>query len=160
VQLQSGNPFTVVTNVNTFTGTATLRPDLIGKVNISGDPSKFFTNTVYDPRSGKPAGNAAFAIPVSADGKFHFGNLGRNTFVGPGFNNVDFSILKNTKLKEGMQLQIRAEIFDLFNHANFGQPGRVALVGSTNFGVINNTRFATGDSGSSRQMQFAVKLIF
>ncbi|HXM48892.1 MAG TPA: hypothetical protein VN956_13700, partial [Pyrinomonadaceae bacterium] len=50
--------------------------------------------------------------------------------------------------------------FDLFNHTNFGQPGRVAQVGSTTFGVITNTRFATGDSGSSRQMQFILKFKF
>jgi len=55
-------------------------------------------------------------------------------------------------------LQFRAEAFDLFNHANLGQPGRV--VGSGSFGRITNTRFPTGDSGSSRQIQFAAKLIF
>jgi type VI secretion system protein ImpH len=50
-----------------------------------------------------------------------------------------------------------AEFFDLFNHANFGQPGNV--VGSAAFGRITNTRFPTGESGSSRQIQFALKLI-
>jgi hypothetical protein len=59
-----------------------------------------------------------------------------------------------------VRVQFRAEILDIFNHANFGQPGRVAQVGSSNFGVITNTRFPTGDSGSSRQVQFALKLIF
>ncbi|HZI86090.1 MAG TPA: hypothetical protein VFD48_04615, partial [Pyrinomonadaceae bacterium] len=87
-----------------------------------------------------------------------FGNLGRNVIIGPGFNNVDFSLLKNLKLKEQMRLQMRAEVFDLFNHASFGQPGRV--VGSQNFGRISNTRFPTGDSGSSRQMQFVLKFLF
>ena len=53
--------------------------------------------------------------------------------------------------------QFRAEIFDLFNHANFGQPGN--MVGSPAFGRITNTRFPTGESGSSRQVQFALKLI-
>ena len=55
-------------------------------------------------------------------------------------------------------LELRAEFFDIFNHANFGQPGRV--VASSTFGQITNTRFATGDSGSSRQMQFALKFKF
>jgi hypothetical protein len=59
-----------------------------------------------------------------------------------------------------MRVQFRAEFFDLFNHTNFGQPGRVAQVGSTTFGVISTTRFGTGDSGSSRQIQFALKLSF
>jgi len=71
---------------------------------------------------------------------------------------MDFSVLKNIELAERRRLQFRAEIFDLFNHANFGQPGRV--VGSTAFGRITNTRFPTGDSGSSRQLQFALKLLF
>jgi len=55
-------------------------------------------------------------------------------------------------------IEFRWEVFDVFNHANFGQPGRV--VGTANFGQITNTRFATGDSGSSRQMQFALKYKF
>ena len=67
-----------------------------------------------------------------------------------------------------MRVQFRAEFFDLFNHANFGQPGRVAQINRNsdgtfnvgNFGVITNTRFQTGDSGSSRQIQFALKLLF
>ena len=86
--------------------------------------------------------------------------IGRNVVIGPGFTNTDFSVLKTTKLTESLRVQFRAEFFDLFNHANFGQPGRVAQVGSTTFGVISSTRFATGDSGSSRQVQFALKLIF
>ena len=69
-----------------------------------------------------------------------FGNLGRNVIIGPGFSNVDFSVLKNIELKEDLRLQFRAEVFDLLNHANFGQPGRV--VGSATFGQISNTRFS------------------
>ena len=75
-----------------------------------------------------------------------FGNLGRNVMIGPGFNNVDFSVLKNTKLNERVTLQFRAEAFDLFNHPSFGQPGRI--VGTPGFGRVTNTRFPTGDSGS------------
>jgi len=59
-----------------------------------------------------------------------------------------------------VKVQFRAEIFDLFNHPNLGQPGRVAQQGSATFGVIQSTRFPTGDFGSSRQIQFALKLIF
>jgi hypothetical protein len=55
---------------------------------------------------------------------------------------------------------MRVETFYLFNTANFGQPGRIATAGSTSFGVITNTRFPTGDSGSSRQVQFAAKFLF
>jgi hypothetical protein len=80
------------------------------------------------------------------------------TIIGPAFNNVDLSLIKSTKITETVSLQFRAEVFDLFNHANFGQPGRV--VGSATFGKVTNTRFPTGDAGSSRQLQFALKFIF
>jgi hypothetical protein len=177
-QLQSGNPINILAgnplaiagttlgalNIASLTGVATLRPDVIGPITVTGHPTQWFTATVCDPRDPKgcPAG-AAFALPVSlvnSTAVFHFGNLGRNVIIGPGFTNTDFSVLKNTKLTESLRVQFRAEFFDLFNHANFGQPGRVAQVGSTTFGVITSTRFPTGDSGSSRQVQFALKLIF
>jgi hypothetical protein len=170
IQAQSGNPINVVTNIATITGVATVRPDLIRPVEITGNPTQWFSNAVVcDPRiltSAIPndpricSNGAAFALPFSPAGVPHLGNLGRNVLIGPGFNNVDFSVIKNTMLGETTRLQFRAELFDLFNHANFGQPGRTATPGSTSFGVITNTRFATGDSGSSRQIQFALKLNF
>ncbi|MCA1817194.1 MAG: TonB-dependent receptor [Acidobacteria bacterium] len=177
VQSQSGNPVNLLAgnavaiaggggaaNANSLTGLATLRPDQIGAVAYVHTPNQWFVNTVCDPRPGGscPAGSA-FALPVSAVGSrtvFHFGGLGRNVIIGPRFNNADFSVIKNTQLSETVRVQFRAEFFDIFNHANFGQPGRVAQPGSTTFGVITNTRFATGDSGSSRQVQFALKLLF
>jgi hypothetical protein len=87
-----------------------------------------------------------------------FGNLGRHVVVGPAFNNTDLSIMKKTAVNERMDVEFRAEFFDLFNHANFGQPGNV--VGTPAFGRIVNTRFPTGESGSSRQVQFGIKLKF
>ena len=176
-QSQSGNPVNLLAgnaaaitggagaaNANSLTGLATLRPDLIGPVQIIGSPDQWFNNAVCDPRPGGscPAGSA-FALPVSVVGGrtvYHFGSLGRNVIIGPRFNNTDFSIIKNTNLTETVRIQFRAEVFDIFNHANFGQPGRTAQTGSTTFGVITNTRFPTGDSGSSRQIQFALKLLF
>ncbi len=101
-----------------------------------------------------------FALPVSAGGVFHFGNLGRNELYGPGFSNTDLSVIKNVRLGGTARLQLRMEAFNLFNRANFGQPNRVAVVGGTAFGVISNTRFPTGDSGSARQIQFAIKALF
>ena len=89
-----------------------------------------------------------------------FGNLGRNVMYGPGFGNTDFSIIKNLKLQGSARAQFRVEVFNLFNQANLGQPGRTSAVGSTSFGVISNTRFPTGDSGSARQVQFAAKFLF
>jgi hypothetical protein len=140
VQAQSGNPVNIVTSSSTVNGVAnTVRPNVNGPVEIIGNLDRWFDTSAFT------------AVP-------RFGNLGRNVIIGPGFTNMDFSVLKNFKLDDKRSLQFRAEVFDLFNHANLGQPGRV--VGSATFGRITNTRFPTGDSGSSRQLQFALKFEF
>jgi hypothetical protein len=163
VQAQTGNPLNIVTSNTTFTGSAnTLRPDLVGDPRIIGDPTQWFANSVCDPSvaTAQCGPNSVFSIPVSAGGAFHFGNLGRNEVYGPGFSNTDLSVIKNVRLGGTARLQLRMEAFNLFNQANFGQPNRVAVVGGTAFGVISNTRFPTGDSGSARQIQFAIKALF
>jgi hypothetical protein len=188
-QSQGGNPVTLLAgnaaaitnaagvvlvgsaNANSLTGLATLRPDVTGPVTISPGPAasgigvQWFANSVCDPRPGGncPSG-AVVILPVSVvtGGKtiYHFGSMGRNVIIGPSFHNSDLSLIKRTKLTERQMIEFRWEVFDVFNHANFGQPGRTAQVGSNTFGVITTTRFATGDSGSSRQMQFALKYKF
>jgi hypothetical protein len=140
VQVQTGNPVNIITTNSTINGVPnTLRPDVTGPIQITGSVERWFDPSVF--------------VPVN-----RFGNLGRNVVLGPGFSTADFSVIKNTNFSESLRLQFRAEFFDIFNHANFGQPGNV--VGSANFGRITNTRFPTGDSGSSRQVQFALKLSF
>jgi hypothetical protein len=171
-QAQTGNPLNVITNITTITGTSSVRPDFIGTPNISPTPNLdangnvisyqwFASNTVCDPRvAGSCTSTSVFALPYSAAGIAHFGNLGRNAIIGPGFGDTDLSIIKNVKMAGAARVQLRVEIFNLFNQANLGQPGRTASVGSTSFGVISNTRFPTGDSGSARQIQFAAKFLF
>ena len=87
--------------------------------------------------------------PVTEAG--NFGNLGRNTERGPGFTNLDVSLLKDFILSERTRLQFRAESFNVANHPNFGLP--VADIASPNFGRIVQ-------AGRSRLMQFALKLLF
>src|SRR5262249_10806585 len=82
-QAQTGGPVHIVTAINTFTGVNnSLRPDLIGNPSIVGSATQWFNNSVCDPRIASGAGactsSSVFALPVSADGTFHFGNLGRN----------------------------------------------------------------------------------
>ncbi len=140
VQSQSGNPFNVVTSNSAVNGVAnTLRPDVAGPVTVLRDVDHWFDTSVFN------------AVP-------RFGNLGRNVIVGPRFNNTDISVVKNTFIGERCRVQFRAEVFDLFNHANFGRPGNT--VGTPSFGQISSTRFPTGESGSSRQIQFGLKLFF
>src|SRR6185369_9847760 len=138
IQSQSGGPINIVTNNATVNGVAnTLRPDVNGPIGIIGRPDLWFDTSAF------------VAAP-------RFGSLGRNVVIGPAFHNTDVSIIKNLRIGEQVRIQLRAEIFDVFNHANFGQPGNV--VGTPAFGVITSTRFPTGETGSSRQIQFAVKL--
>ena len=137
VQSQSGSPINIVTSNSTVNGVAnTLRPDVNGPITTFGRVDRWFDTSAF--------------MAVT-----HFGNLGRNVVIGPRFDNCDVSVIKNIQLGENMRLQLRAEIFDVFNHANFGPPGNV--VGTNALGTLTSTRFPTGESGSSRQLQFAVK---
>jgi Carboxypeptidase regulatory-like domain len=140
IQAQTGNPVNIVTTDSATNGVPnTVRPNLTGPIRIIGSVDQWFDTSVFSPTTG-------------------FGNLGRNAVIGPGFNNIDLAVAKNIRFGDRFETRFRAEVFDLFNHANFGQPGNV--VGTPSFGRITNTRFPTGETGSSRQIQFVVKLIF
>jgi hypothetical protein len=139
-QAQSGNPINIVTSNSVLNGVPnTVRPDVIGPLRITGAVDRWF-----DP-------SAFMAVN-------RFGNLGRNVVRGPGFRNLDLSVIKHVHLGGVARLQVRMDVFDLFNYANFGPPGNI--VGSPTFGKITRTRFPTGEAGSSRQVQLAVKFSF
>ncbi len=97
---------------------------------------------------------AAFSMPANGT----FGNLGRNTFYGPKFVQIDTSLLKETPITEGTHLEFRAEVFNVFNHPNFGEPD--STFGTPGFGQIFQTFGATLGFGTSRQIQLAMKYIF
>jgi hypothetical protein len=146
ITLQSGNPFDIVNSSTTITGVASVTPIVVTPLVVTGNP---FGQWVLP---------SSFADPTK---QTTFGNLGRNSVVGPDFKNLDLALAKNTKLTEKMNLQLRCDAFDLFNHPNFGQPARTLSSNtSTSFATIGSTRFPTGDSGSSRQLQLALKLQF
>jgi len=119
-------------------------PNFSGPV-ILGTPDKWF-----DP--------AAFLAPsnTAANAGF-YGNLGRNTLRGPGLATWDFSTLKNTRLSERMNLQFRAEIFNLLNRANFNMPNEVAFTPS---GISPTAGVITSTTTTSRQVQFGLKLLW
>jgi hypothetical protein len=186
-QLQSGNPVNPTLAIGPGPGISlTVRPDRLKTVSGTGNPSQYFNNAVLcEPFNGTPSGKApaipacattpgaAFAVPCTFNstptapgggtyaivpGSCHPGDLGRDAITGPDFLNTDFSVTKNTKITERFNLQFRAELFDVFNHPNFGNP--VLTATSSSFGLIQSTRFPTGDFGSSRQIQFALKVTF
>jgi Carboxypeptidase regulatory-like domain/TonB dependent receptor len=159
-QGQSGNPINIVTALGNTGVINTVRPDLLGSLDTPGRADQWFAGGVCDPRvAGSCTSSSVFALPFAADGTFHDGSLERNAVVGPAFFNTDLSLIKKTRLG-GATVELRAEAFNVFNHPNLGQPGRIATVGSTSFGVITATRLPTGDSGSARQLQFALKVLF
>jgi hypothetical protein len=88
------------------------------------------------------------------------GNGGRNEVYGPGLVNFDFSLFKNNKITENLNLQFRAEFFNVFNHSNFNSP----IANSTFFDQtgarIGNAGALDSTSTSNREIQFALKLIF
>ena len=151
-QAQTGNPLTPLISINPGV-TLTVRPDVTGPVQVTGNPAQWFANTAVFVSPCVP--NPAPAPPTC-----HPGNLARDAISGPGFVNTDFSVIKNTKITERFNLQFRTEMFDVLNHPNFGNPALV--VGNSSFGTIrpNGTRFPTGDFGSARQIQFSLKLKF
>jgi len=144
VTLQSGRPFTValLSDIdNSNTGRSTLgfgandRPNVVGDADIPDRTTDRWFNT------------SAFAFPSFGS----FGDAGRNTLDGPGFVNFNTSLMKTTKLREGLDLQFRAEAFNLFNHPNFNLPDN--FLGSPTFGRILS-------AGSPRHIQFGLKLLF
>ncbi len=147
---QTGNPLNFHTSNAAFTGQALLRPDVTGPVITGFSPattgSAVNIQYIQNPSVFVNQGNA-------------FGNLGRNTVIGPGWSNLDLALEKNTRITERLTLQFRADAFDSLNQTNFGNP--TTTVGSSTLGIITSgTRYAAGDFGTSRQMQMSAKLIF
>src|SRR6202035_3388186 len=95
----------------------------------------------------------AFLLPAAGT----FGNAGRGVYTGPHLTNFDTSLVKKFSLTERLNLQVRAEGFNIFNHTNFAAPNPITFSGnnySPSAGVI------TGTFTTSRQIQFAMKLLF
>ncbi len=116
-----------------------LNPAFTGAV-VTGNPSQWINP-------------AAFMLPTPGT----WGNLGRGVYNGPGLAEVDLSLFKNVALAERMNLQFRAECFNLQNRPNFGTPNAVMFSSgspSPSAGLINST------VTSSREVQFGLKLIF
>jgi hypothetical protein len=148
LSLQTGQPSSVLTGQdNSSTGLGNDRPDLIGDPNTG-------------PHTVQRWYNTAASTPNAV---LTFGNAGRNIVTGPGFRNFDFSVLKNTHLRENVNLQFRAEFFNITNHPNFALPSNI--LAAPNFGALFQTPDAAQNSvglgsGGPRLIQLAVKLSF
>jgi hypothetical protein len=139
-QIQSGAPFTVTTQTdNTYAFPAgKQRANVLREPNLPASertPARWFDTS-------------AFAQPNA----FKFGTAGRGILRGDGIINFDLSVLKNIYLAERKGfLQLRAELFNAFNHPDFGLPGR--NLGGANFGAVSSAR-------DGRTIQFGLRLVF
>jgi hypothetical protein len=161
--IMSGQPFTVYSGIQQ-TGAGTIgadRPDQIEVPDLSTAGSSTRPREDY---FGRGANNASFfSIPIGIPGgtgpnSGRFGTLGRNTFRGPAYYNYDFALIKSTPIArrssglERVALQFRAEFFNLFNIVNMGLPANT--IKGSGFGIISKT------AGTSRQLQFSLKIIY
>jgi hypothetical protein len=96
---------------------------------------------------------AAFLAPPNNSG--FYGNLGRDTLIGPGLATLDFSVFKETRIRERLSLQFRAEFFNILNRANFNTPNAIVFTPS---GVSPTAGVITSTATTSRQIQFGLKL--
>jgi hypothetical protein len=157
--LTAGSPFSVYSGIQqTGVGSAGAdRPDQVAVPDFST------RRTVREDYFGRGDNNPSFfSIPIDVPGgtgpnQGRFGYLGRNTFFGPDFYNLDMALIKDTNLgsrarSEPASLEFRTEFFNAFNLVTFGLP--VNILRGSGFGVINHT------AGTSRQIQFSLKLIF
>ena len=83
-----------------------------------------------------------------------FGKLGRNIYRCPGQQNWDFSLIKNFKLTERQSLRFTTDFFNIWNHANFGNPTVTDVEGGSSFGLITST------VGTPRLIQFSLRYAF
>jgi hypothetical protein len=170
VSSTTGLPYTVFEGVDTLGFGTTVdnpRPNYVGGNATLGNPGALW----FNPASFAPG-------PLGV-----FGNSGRLSLRGPNFNDTDIAVTKDTKLREGVNLQFRAEFFNLFNHTNYGVPimgngtanlytafttaasanglPTVAIPGSSVRLAQNpNAGKILYDVGNPRQIQLALKLTF
>ena len=145
-------------------------PGCTGNPVNSGNPTDYVKLNCFTPPVA-PASFAAMCQPAAPSVAAVipntcmnlFGNAGRNSLIGPGFTNLDFSIFKNfsvPRISENFKVQFRAEFFNVFNHPNFQSP-------LDNNYLLNQDGTPVGGAGTidsttndSRQIQFALKVIF
>jgi hypothetical protein len=175
VTLRSGNPFHLNYNfTGDFNGTGEFfgRPDVVGDPFAGTNGSDHFLNL------------AAFKVPCTLDaggecipGSFHFGSLGRNSLPGPGYRNFDLSLFKTTPINDRVRVQLRAEVFNVFNHPNLSSPLLPSFIADAAFNGLEPDGRGVGflpitvtpdvgignpflGGGGPRGFQFAAKLMF
>lgn len=146
--LQDGFPFTPQLGYNPSNNgdsrdpvRPSYNPAFTGPI-ILGSPNEYFNPNAFLP-----------PIPGT------YGNVGRDVLTGPGLADLDFSVIKNTHVTERVNLQFRAELFNILNRVNFGTPNAVVF-SSASPTPASTAGLITSTSTTSRQIQFGLKLQF
>jgi len=182
VSWTSGPPITFVDTRGTFNRTArsarqgvttNLTADQIrGLLGIYDTPCGLFyinpsvlninlSNCTGTGRASEGFGTTPFAGQVffnNAPGSV--GNLGRALISGPGYFNLDASLIKNIRITEGSRIQLRMEAFNALNRVNFFPAGQILDITSTNFGRLTQTSSTSSGTGGARVVQFAARFEF
>ena len=181
--LQSGQPFTLNYNFEgdySGAGEGFDRPDVVGPIQYGSAPFNFLNLTSFQVPC--TLGNTSTAPGDTSEagcltGSRHFGDLPRNALTGPPFKEFNFAVFKSTALTERLNLMLRAEFFNIFNHPNFANPELpnfiadpgVNTIAPNGRGVGYYALTATGDvgignpflgGGGPRGVQFAAKFTF
>jgi hypothetical protein len=154
VTLQGGFPFTPQLSYNPSNNGDNrnpvrpfINPAFTGSV-ITGNPNQWFNPNAFIA----PPNNSGF-----------YGNLGRDSLIGPGLATWDLSFLKDTPIRENFHVQFRAELFKITNRANFNTPNLIVAVlppGSTTPQANPAAGQVQATSTTSRQIQFGLKLLW
>jgi outer membrane receptor protein involved in Fe transport len=174
----TGSPFTAVVGGDPLGQNSTDPKDFVSRVAGPGcdhpvNPGSV-TNYIKVQCFGPPVVPASFAglcqpaldtsgVPIPNTCMNLFGNNGRNTLVGPGLLNVDFSVFKNNyipRISEAFNVQFRAEFFNVLNHPNFQAPIDTSALLSSTGTPVNGAGAIDTTSTTSRQIQFGLKVIF
>ncbi len=125
--------------------------DTIDEPDYANNGGPLYVNRNPRNQAGQPYFNPNYFV---AEPLGQVGNVMRRFFTGPGINNFDMALLKDTQITESTQLQFRAEAFNIFNHAQFNNPsGNFDNSGTSGFGYVTSAR-------DPRIMQIALKLLF
>jgi len=180
--VQSGQPFHLIYTADDYDGSGSFfpKPDVVAPIKYNyHDPTQFLDLSSFAVPCtfdglGTSAQDCVFANGVNS---MHFGNLGRNSLLGPNFRQFDFSLFKNTQLTERLKMELRFEAYNLLNHPNFASPLYPGFLAAADInGIGTNGRSlgfypltVTGDvgigypflgGGAPRSMQVAVHFTF
>lgn len=182
VNLQDGQPFSFNYDFEgdySGGGEGFDRPDVVGPIQYGSKPFNFINLTSFQVPC--TFGNTTATTPSGDSnclaGTRHFGDLGRDSLRAPSFKELNFSIFKDTAITERLNLQLRAEFFNIFNHPNFSNPELpnyianpgVNGIASNGRGIGSYSLTATGDvgignpflgGGGPRGIQLAAKFTF